>query len=293
MKLLRAATLTVADLDAAEARYRDFLDYRAVSRGELGDDLAAAFDAPRSARARSLVMAPASDAEIYLRLVEQPAVPGYTPLTSYGWNSIEICVEDVLTAHERIKPSPFEVIGPPREIEGLPAIYPMQMKGPDGEIVYLTQIRDNLPAYDLPRAAAPIDRLFILVIGCSDMHASLKWFDDTLGFETGRVMEIEYHMLADAFGTPRTELHTISTGIHGRDVFLELDQLPAAATVRPRHDGMLVPGCCVGSFLHPDFDSIRGDWVSAPKVREGAPYNGKRSGTLRGPDGLLVEMIEL
>ncbi|MCH8491504.1 MAG: VOC family protein [Oceanicaulis sp.] len=220
-------------------------------------------------------------------------MPEYKPLTTYGWNSIEICVQDVLAAHERIKPSPFEVIGPPREIEGLPAIYPMQMKGPDGEIVYLTQIRDDLPAYDLPRATAPIDRLFILVIGCSDMHASLKWFDDTLGFETGRVMEIEYHMLADAFGTPRTELHTISTGIHGRDVFLELDQYPPAAKQRPQHEGMLVPGCCVGSFLHPDFDSIKGDWVSPPKVREGAPYNGKRSGTLRGPDGLLVEVIEL
>jgi catechol 2,3-dioxygenase-like lactoylglutathione lyase family enzyme len=293
MKLLRAATLTVADLDAAEALYRDFLDYTTVSRGTLGADLAEAFDAPKSAHARSLVMAPASGAEIYLRLVEQKPVPEYKPLTTYGWNSIEICVQDVLAAHERIKPSPFEVIGPPREIEGLPAIYPMQMKGPDGEIVYLTQIRDNLPAYDLPRATAPIDRLFILVIGCSDMHASLKWFDDTLGFETGRVMEIEYHMLADAFGTPRTELHTISTGIHGRDVFLELDQYPAAATERPQHEGMLVPGCCVGSFLHPDFDSIKGDWVSPPKVRDGAPYNGKRSGTLRGPDGLLVEVIEL
>ncbi|WBQ14281.1 VOC family protein [Hyphomonadaceae bacterium BL14] len=293
MKLLRAATLTVADLDAAEALYRDYLDYTTVSRGTLGADLAEAFNAPKSAGARSLVMAPASGAEIYLRLVEQKPVPEYKPLTTYGWNSIEICVQDVLAAHERIKASPFEVIGPPREIEGLPAIYPMQMKGPDGEIVYLTQIRDDLPAYDLPRATAPIDRLFILVIGCSDMHASLKWFDDTLGFETGRVMEIEYHMLADAFGTPKTELHTISTGIHGRDVFLELDQYPPAATERPRHEGMLVPGCCVGSFLHPDFDAIKGEWVSPPTVREGAPYNGKRSGTLRGPDGLLVEVIEL
>lgn len=293
MKLLRAATLSVADLDAAEARYRDYLDYRTVERGPLGEELAAAFNAPAAAGARSIVMQPASGANIFLRLTEQPAVDGYAPLRTYGWNAIEICVQDVLAAHERVKDSPFEVIGPPREIEGLPAIYPMQVKGPDGEIVYLTQIRDNLPAYDLPRATAPIDRLFILVIGCSDMHASLKWFEDTLNFPTGRVMDIEYHMLADAYGTPRTDMHTISTAVHERDVFLELDQYPENATPRPCAPGMMQPGASVGTFAHPDFDSVRGDWVAEPRVRQGAIYGGKRSGVLRGPDGLLVEVVEL
>jgi catechol 2,3-dioxygenase-like lactoylglutathione lyase family enzyme len=292
MKLLRSATLTVADLDAAIARYRDFLDYAVVHEGEMSADLAAFLRAPKSKGARYCVMQPASGVEIYLRLVEQPSVDGYTPLTSYGWAAIEVCVQDVLAAYERIKPSPFEVIGPPREIDGLPAIYPMQIKGPDGEIVYLTQIRDDLPAYDLPRATSPIDRLFILVVGCSDMHASLKWFDETLNFETGRVMEIEYHMLADAYGTPRNEMHTIATGIHGRDVFLELDQYPPAATARPKHAGMLDPGAALGSFLHPDFDQLKG-WVSEPSSRAEAPYNGKRAGVLQGPDGLLVEVIEL
>lgn len=293
MKLLRAATLSVADLDAAEARYRDYLDYTTIERAPLGADLAAAFQAPKAAAARTVVMQPASGAEIYLRLVEQPAVDGYAPLRTYGWNAIEICVQDVLAAHERIKGSPFEVIGPPREIDGLPAIYPMQVKGPDGEIVYLTQIRDNLPAYDLPRATAPIDRLFILVIGASDMHASLKWLSESLGFETGRVMDIEYHMLADAYGTPRTDMHTISTGIHERDVFLEVDQYPSNATPRPQHEGMMAPGASLGSFLHPDFESIKGEWTLEPKVRDGAIYGGKCSGVLKGPDGLLVEVVEL
>ena len=74
----------------------------------------------------------------------------------------------------------------PREIEGLDAIYPMQVQGPDGEIVYLTQIRDDLPAFDLPRAEAPIDRLFILVMACSDMNASLDWLEAFVGFSVGR-----------------------------------------------------------------------------------------------------------
>ncbi|MCC5980462.1 MAG: hypothetical protein JJU26_01960, partial [Oceanicaulis sp.] len=175
MKCLRAATLTVANLDASEALYRDVLDYRTIASGPLPADLAASWGAPKSAGARHVVMQPSSGAEIYLRLVEQVPHPDFVPLRSYGWAAIEICVQDVLAANERVKGTPFEVIGPPREIEGLPAIYPMQVKGPDGEIVYLTQIRDDLPAYDLPRAQSPIDKLFILVIACSDMHASLDW----------------------------------------------------------------------------------------------------------------------
>jgi len=127
-------------------------------------------------------MEPASGTDIYLRLIEQPAHPDFVPLRSYGWAAIEICVEDVLAANERILESPFEVIGPPREIDGLPAIYPMQVRGPDQEIVYLTQIREDLPEFDLPRAEAPIDRLFILVLACSDMHASLDWIEERIGF---------------------------------------------------------------------------------------------------------------
>lgn len=293
MKLLRSATLTVKDLDEAEARYRDWTDYSTVVSGKVSEDLAAAWGAPATAGARQVVMQPASKAEIYLRLVEQAPHQEFVPLRTYGWAAIEICVEDVLATNERVKDSPFEVIGPPREIDGLPAIYPMQVRGPDDEIAYFTQIRDDLPAYDLPRAASPIDKLFILVIACSDMHNSLKWFEDTLQFPTGRVMDIEYHMLANAFGTPLDELHTISTAIHGRDVFLELDQYPDAATERPSHPGMLPPGVAMGSFLHPDFDALKGDWITPPIIRHDAPYNGKRTGVLFGPDGLRVEVIEL
>lgn len=292
MKLLRAATLTVADMDAAIARYRDYLDYSVVEDGPTPDDLAASWGAPAAAGKRCVVMQPASGADIYLRLIEHPAHPDYLPLRSYGWAAIEICVEDVLAADARMKGSPFEIIGPPREIEGLPAIYPMQMKGPDGEIVYLTQIREDLPAYDLPRAAAPIDKLFILVMACSDMRASNAWMEKHCGLGMGREMDIVYTMLADAFGTSREDLHTISTMIHGRDVFLEMDQYPPEAVVRPQHDGMLAPGCAIGTLWHPDFDTLPGPWLTEPIPRDGAVYQGKRVGVMKDLDGAIIEMVE-
>ncbi len=297
MKLLRSATLTVSDLARSQALYRDFLDHTTVESGALDGDLASALGAPGAAGAPYAVMKPASGAEIYLRLVQQPPHPDFEPLKTYGWAAIEICVQDVLAAHERLKPSPFEVIGPPREIEGLPAIYPMQVKGPDGEIVYLTQIRSDLPAYDLPRAAAPIDKLFIFVLACSDMRASIRFAEEKLGLALGRDMDIVYTMLANAFGTPHERLYTISTVIHERDVFLEFDQLPPMARPRPAHKGLLPPGVAVGSLSIPDFaervDRFA-DWLIAPPAqRPGAVYDGRRAATMRGPDGTLFELVEM
>ncbi len=100
-------------------------------------------------------------------------------------------------------------------------------------------------------------------------------------------------MLAGAYGTPMDELHLISTMIHDRDVFLELDQYPEAATPRDRHDGMLPPGCAIGTLFHPDFSKLQGPWIIPPEVRDGPIYKGKRAGTMKDLDGTLVEIVEM
>ncbi len=297
MKLMRAATLSVADLDRSVDLYTQWLDYSVEERGEVDHGLAASWGCPATEGRRSAVLRPASGRNIFIRLVENEPHPAFVPLRSFGWAAIEICVQDVLQVNERMLNSPFEIIGPPREIEGLDAIYPMQVKGPDGEIVYFTQIRDDLPAFDLPRAEAPIDRLFILVLACSDMNASLDWLEEHLGFGVGRRrMEIVYTMLAKAFDLPEEDLHAISTMVHDRDVFLELDQMPDIATPRPGRPDTLPQGVAIGSFWHPDFDAVdakcRELWIRPPTVRKGAVYGGARAGTVRAPDGALVEIVE-
>jgi len=297
VKLMRAATLSVADLARSIDLYCEWLDYSVEEQGTVDADLAASWGAPLAAGRTYAVLRPSSGYDIFIRLIENRIHPDFVALRSFGWAAIEVCVQDVLQANERILKSPFEVIGPPKEIDGLPAIYPMQMKGPDEEIVYLTQIRDDLPAFDLPRAEAPIDRLFILVMACSDMKASLKWMSDHIKIDIGRdEMEIVYTMLANAFDLPHEDLHIISTMVHGKDVFLELDQMPPQATARPGYDGELPQGVAIGTFWHPDFDEIdalcKDLWIAPPAVRASAVYGGKRAGTLRAPDGTLVEVVE-
>lgn len=292
MKLLRAATITVSDLNRSKQLYHDYFDYSVVEEGLVPAALAEGWQTPRSAGLPYAVMQPSSGAGIYLRFIEQSPVKEYEALRSYGWNAIEICVQDVMAVNERMLGSPFEIIGPPNKIPGLDAIHPMQVKGPDEEIVYLTQINDDLPEYNLPRAGSLIDKLFILVMGNSDMGRSATWMQDKCGLRFGREMEIPYTMIAKAYGTSLDQLHRICTLIHDKDVFLELDQYPDAAIKRPRHLGMLVPGCAIGTLFHPEFDSLPGPWLTEPMVREGVIYKGKRVGVLADPDGTLIEMVE-
>ena len=289
MHLLRAGSVCVADLQASITNYARWLDYSLIERGLVDGMLARSWGTPAMQGARLAVLAPASGKEIFLRLIEAPPVSQFVPLTTYGWAALEFCVTDVLATHARMIESPFEVIGPPRKIAGLDAIHPMQVRGPDGEVCYFTQINDDLPDFSLPRARSPIDHLFIHVLAASDMAATQIWLVNSLGLEVGRAdMEIEYTMLAKAFGAPEGTRYRISTITHGRDVFLEVDQMPSQAGPRPQHKDMLPPGVCMTTLQVPDIDALDG----AAHELEGAIYGGRRSKVLKDPDGALFECVE-
>ena len=294
MHLLRGGTVSVRDLESSRRNYEQWLDYITVEQGTIDQALAESWAAPNVAGSTYAVLQSQSGADIYLRLIEAPEVKEFTPLVTYGWAALEFCVQDVLEVDRRMGDSPFEIIGPPRRIEGLDAIFPMQVKGPDGEVLYFTQINSDLPEFTLPRAGCFIDHLFINVLAASDMFATQKWMVDHLGLAVGREnMEIVYTMLAGAFGTPMDELHSISTIIHGKDVFFEVDQMPDAATARPRIDGMLPPGIAMTTLRIPDLDAITAAFIQPPAVRSGPVYQGQRTASVLDPDGALFELVEI
>ena len=294
MHLLRAGTISVRDLPQSRELYQRWLDYRTLEQGQVSADLAASWGAPGAAGAPYAVLQPASGAQIYLRLVQAPPVLGFKPLRTYGWAALEFCVQDVLAVNERMEDSPFAIIGPPRRIPGLDAIFPMQVRGPDGEVCYFTQINSDLPDFTLPRARTFIDHLFINVLAASDMRATQRWLVRHLGLAVGReAMEITYTMLAKAFGTPLDQLHTISTMIHERDVFLEVDQMPPHAGPRPRHDGLLPPGVAMTTLRTPDLSALSASFITPAQVQDSCLYHGRPSAVARDPDGALFEMVEM
>ena len=292
MTLLKCATHVVGDIDDAIARYERWMEYRTVEQGQVPADLAAAWAAPASAGRRYAVLQPASGDAVFLRFVEGDPVPEYAPIRTYGWAAIELCVTDVEAVNEKMLQSPFEVIGPPKPLDGFATVKPMQVRGADQETVYLTQILQPGPETGLPEPKSLVDRPFIMVLACPDLRKTAQWVKDVLGLSMINPVAIRYSMIEKAFGLPETAKTELTTARGGGQVFLELDQYPEAATERPRHAGALPPGVAITTMLYPDFDRLEGHWASAPVVREGAVYGGKRSGVLVTPEGALLEVVE-
>jgi hypothetical protein len=292
MNLLRCATHTVRDVDAAVARYTRWLDYRVADAGMVPADLAASWGAPASAGRPFVLFRPASGADCLVRFVEGDPVPDYLPIRSYGWAAIEICVQDVLAVNARMMGSPFDVIGPPTRIAGIPTIYPMQVRGPDQETLYLTEITTDAPDSGLPQPKSMIDTPFIVVLACPDMRATAHWFERVLKLDLSDPIAIRYSMISQAFGLPASDLHEIVTARWGDDIFLELDQYPSGTVERPAHRDALPPGVSICTLMHPEFDQLAAEWLTPPVVRPGPLYDSRRVGVLRTPEGALLEIID-
>ncbi len=291
MNLLRGATLCVRDVAASAKRYAEWMDYVVVERGLVDPALAASWAAPAASGRPFVVCRPASGAAVFIRFVQADPPVDYRPLRTFGWSAMEICVSDTLAVERRMRLSPFEVIGPPRELDGMPEIFPMQVRGPDDEIVYLTQIRGQPAGTRLPVAQSLIDRLFIMVLASSNLTQTRRWFAEGLGLVAHGEVSLRYTMLSKAFGLPPETKHVIATGGHDVDTFLEFDQYPCAATARPGEPGQLPPGIAIVTLDHPDLESVAVDWLSPPQARPGAVCGGRLQGVVRCPDGALIELV--
>ena len=292
MNPLRSATFVVSNAADAAARYVDWLGYQLVETGLISPELALSWGEEKSAGQPYSVVRPASGRSVDIRLVQSTEVSNFQPLQSFGWAAIELCVEDVQATCERLRGGPFEIIGPPAANPGLPTIHPMQVRSPDGEIIYLTQILQGGPGSGLPQAKAPVDVLFIAVLGCEDMASSAQWFAQQLGLTLDPAFEIPYRMLNQAFSLPSDTLHRLCTARKDGEFCIEFDQYPHAAKPRQKQVGHLPLGMAICSLYHPNLSLIKGPWLTPPTVRDGCIYEGRKVGVLRSPEGVLLEAIE-
>jgi hypothetical protein len=122
----------------------------------------------------------------------------------------------------------------------------------------------------------------------------MKWVDDIFGSGLVRTdpVKIEYSLLNEAFGLEMETKHELCIVKGEGQTFLELDQYPEGAEVRPRENGALPPGVAITTMTFPDFGSLERHWAAKPIAREGLLYGGRKVGVLRTPDGALLEVVE-
>jgi hypothetical protein len=285
--------VTTPDLDAALEDYHGRLGLNIVERGELDAGLAASWDCPGSAGARTATLQPQSGAHCFIRLVEQPVPKDFVPVRTYGWAAYELTVQDVYGWPDRLAASGFDIVGPPKPIEGLPYFIPMQVTGRGREMIYLNEVAENTPSSDLPKAQSLTDHIFICILATYDREANLAWLQKKIGLDIGGTYTLEYTMINKAFGLPDGTQSSISMVQKDRLPIVEVDGYPETATDRHKVPGCLPPGNALVTLAVDSLDAIKQDFIAPPAMRGGVLYAGKRSATVIGMAGELLELVEI
>lgn len=259
---VRAATVITADLAQSIAIYGEHLHLPVQSEGRFGEreagDLgwAPLVGAPCAWLGNAL-------GEPWLRLLEYRDAARTRPFERFGWLSLEIAVQAVDALGDALADSPFEVIGPPADLAMSDAIRAMQVTGPNGEVLYLTEVKRPLPPFELPRARCPVDRLFIPVMTCPDREAALAHYTALSGNE-GLRFDTQITVISAARGLDRALAHPVATLQLGGATLIEIDQVDGLA---PAPFGATEPptGIALIHFEHP-----------APPHRHGCGAAGER-----------------
>ena len=169
----------------------------------------------------------------------------------------------------------------------------MQVVGPAREVLYLTQVKQKLAAFDTPKAASFVDRVFIVILGGASLDALQDYYHVQFGVPRATAMPSVVSVLSAQYGLPRDyQARDRRTALSGQ-CYIEADQMPPAATSRPCQPGQLPPGAAMVSF---EIDRLPAELRSSslgPAHRAaGLPYAGRRSQACVGAAGELIELIE-
>ena len=288
---LLAATIAAPDLEAATEAYTAHLGYEVRARGPVTVALGESWGLPGATGVGHVVLGPASGAAVDIRLVSAPERPDYQPLRTYGWASIELSVADVDGLARRLADSPFTIIGEPHDLDFSDSIRAMQVRGPCNEVLLLTQIGEQ-DKFDIPRAAVPVDQMFVAILATADLDAAAAFYAETFGAAASDPIDTAIWTLNDAFGLERTTRHRIATVPLPGQSLIEIDQYPPGATARPTPPGHLPSGVSFASFAVPSLRPFESQWLGAPVAFSDPPSRGRRSVMIRGGGGELIELIE-
>ncbi len=296
LKSIAIVTLLVRSLAPVESAYEEHLGYETVRRGTLSPELTGTWGTPGMAGREYILMQPASGAEVYLRFVRMPAdLADAPPFMTHGWNATELLVQDPDALADKLRDSPFRVIGPPADLTpGPDAPRAMQVLGPAGELLYLTRIIPGGTSFDLGSARTPVDRVFITVVAGPSLTVLRDYYGRQLGLPLSDNLYWPIEVLARAHGLPLDTPFPLAVAILPRHYLVELDEYPRTVVPRPRSDELLPAGMAMVSFtvdtLTAGTDAI--EWRQPPQAIADFPYRGRRVAVTVGPAGEWLEVIE-
>lgn len=292
----RMATMGAPDLDIFEDWYVTWLAYRVRERGEIAGDLAESWGLSEMSGKRYVILSSDGADDVHIRAIETDAIPGYRPLTTFGWNACEIIVDDVHVLAKRLRESPFEILDGPNPLQFMPSIHAMQLIGPAGECLYLTMESGDRATSILPPPRAAVDRPFILVLAGADFQAMHRWYVARFDLRQRPVRDSRVGIIQRAQQLSEDESFPLTTlGLAEHGFLIEIDGYLTGpgriAGPRGEAAGVLPQGNAMASFEIDDIALVADIAIRPAVARDGLGYDGGLSCCVIGPAGELVEFI--
>lgn len=295
LKRIAGFTLVTSALDAVVEGYAQALQYRPTGSGVISRSLAQSWHAPRCTGRRLALLEPRGRPGTGLRVIEAavatPAATAPAPFRTLGWSAAELIVQDVDALAIELEDSAFRCLRPPADLSFSDQIRAMQVQGPGGEVLYLTQVKSTIAGMDLPVTEQAVGPPFILVLGAGSLHATRQWFHETLRLPASPVQSVRMSALSSAWELPLDTRHELCAMPLGGQCYIEIDAMPGGAAARGVAPGELPLGIAIVSFEVQRLPAGL-PYLQPPRRYPKAPYLERRAGVLRGIDGELVELIE-
>jgi len=277
------ATIACRDLDRSLAAYRSLLGWPICDAGAISGAVAGFWRCPDLAGARWAMLGPDETALGCIRLVEIGAASPPVPLTTTGWAAAELSCADLDGLAATAPMAGFRVLGAPAPLGSNPAIRAMQLAGPDGEVLYLTDIRSYDGALDLYRAGRAADRVFIAVLASTDLEAARGFYENRYAAPRISDCEVAVPVLRAAQGLGGSATHRISSLQLAGSCLIECDGYPAASAPRGRARGLPLGVAMI---------TAAGPAGAAGRVLDDAPYGGAAAVLATGAAGEWLEIVE-
>lgn len=192
--------------------------------------------------ARYVMLGPPSAVDTFIRFVECPDEP-YRPYSCFGWNAIELVVENCDAAAGRLAQHGFVMAGGPAELSfSAGALRAAQLQGNCGEMLYLTEVRAPVAGFELPPARCPIDQVFIAIVTGPSPELGFRRYAEHFENAAGAIFETPVPVIAQYQGVAAAHVYKIGTLALAPEHYLEFDDAPERVGPRAVREGFLPPG---------------------------------------------------
>jgi catechol 2,3-dioxygenase-like lactoylglutathione lyase family enzyme len=276
---IAGVTLVAPNLDQAIAAYVQALGLKLHEQTRLPEHEALRLGAPLHKLARVAHLGTQDRPEPWLRIIEDTTQVPVAAFMHTGWIALEVLVEDVDALASELG-NHFRVLRPPADLDLGDAIRAMQVQGPAGEVLYLTQIKRPVPPFQLPSSQGKVGMAFVTVLAARSLSESLGFYGGLGGIARYR-FETRLSALNQAQNLPLESRHAVGVWQLRGNHLIEIDQATECMGARHKPDGRLPSGLAHIAFWRSQEIGTRLD----------QSYHSATAHVTAGPDGESLELL--